>query len=200
MSDDEGVPVNTISINKSYDICELPENDIVTRINMILENLLKDMTFCEHDSEYRMNLTPEMPAILDKLNGYLDVLQHSNTEYYMYGADQYLAKYSPRALYGGNVYIFKNFQIISKDHFIEFCKSRGLHHKEYFYENKDQSMFNRKYPLKLADVVERLQTKITYFIPYTIYFLSPDHDGTCTKFNLCRFKFIDALAIAKALE
>lgn len=179
---------------------ELSENDIVTKINMTLETLLNTMTFCEHDSEYRMVVTEETPKILEQLNNWLDILHHSNNEYYLYGSDPYpTTTYRfGNSKYHEHMYAFKNFQIISKKHYIQYCENNHLNPDDFIYKNSEKEVF--KQSLKLSGVVNRLTNKNVYRLPHTIYFLSKNHDGTSTQFHLNKFKFIDVLKIAKALE
>jgi hypothetical protein len=175
-------------------MCDLPENDIVTRINMTLESFLKDMTFCQHDSEYRLDVNEETPKILEQLNSWLNILKHSHNEYYLYGCDPY--KLTQHFYQYEQRYAFKNFQIISKSHFDNYCKTKGLNPDNYFYKDVGSDFGKKDVSLKLSDVVQRLTTKNNYCIPHTIYLLSKNHVGTSSQFRFGKFKFIDVLALA----
>jgi len=179
---------------------ELSENDIVTRINMTLETLLKDMTFCQHDSEYRMVVDDETPSTIDQLNKWFDILSHSNNEYYLYGSNPYpLTEHLYKMYYQNTTYYaFKNVQIISEQHYTQYCKKNNLDPDGFIYKNEEKQ--SHKQSLKLNNVVNQLIHKNGYRLPHTIYFLAKNGNGKSVDFHLNKFKFLDVLKMAKALK
>jgi hypothetical protein len=171
---------------------------LVSSFNSKLRKLLKELDYCQHDSEYRVfyddSLDVEKKALIADLNKILYDCPDFASRVYIYSANYYeLTEYRK----GENRYAARSFSCVSKKNFENFCISHNISTKDYFIEKEDNVVKPKNFESNMNTLIDpynfELPTYISIYCPKNCDGFHHNYDSICN--ILSNFKFVNTLRL-----